>query len=111
MFKNLLGCRLFTLGIVLWFISFRKSLSLLIVLFFCIIFFLINQHLTILLVQLEVLGLGGLVLLALGPLSAEKDLIVLFTVMVVTVIEASVGLRLTVKQARYNRNELLKFNF
>ena len=81
------------------------------VLWFCVIFFLLNQHLAILLVQLEVLGLRVLVLLALGPLSTEKDLIVLFRVIVVTVIEASVGLRLIVKQARYNRNELLKFNF
>ena len=81
------------------------------VLFFCLIFFIINQHLTILLVQLEVLGLGVLILLALQPFSAGKDLIILFRVIVVTVIEASIGLSLTIKQARYHTNELLKFSF
>lgn len=111
MFKNLLSFRLFVVGLGLWFIGARKAVIVLIVIFFCVIFFLINQHLTILLVQLEVLGLRALGLLALGALSAEKDLIVLFRIIVVTVIEASVGLRLTVKQARYSSHELLKFNF
>ncbi len=98
------------LGLFLFF-GFNKTPTCLSILFFCLIYFILNQHLTILLVQLEVLGLGGLLLLAICLVSTEKDLVILFAVIVITVIEASVGLSLTVKQARYNNNELLKFYF
>ena len=96
---------------LLLFFGFNKTPACMSIMFFCLVYFLVNQHLTILLVQLEVLGLGTLLILAICLISTEKDLIVLFTIIIITVIEASVGLRLTVKQVRYNNNELLKFHF
>ena len=111
MFKNLKILILFILITVLLFFSLNKTLFCLLIIFFSFIYFLLNQHLTILLVQLEVLRLGTLLLLAICLISTEKDLIILFTIIVITVIEASIGLSLTVKQARHNSNELLKFYF
>ena len=55
--------------------------------------------------------LAVLIILTLSSISIEKDFLILFRVIVVTVIEASIGLSLTVKQARYYNIELLKFFF
>lgn len=78
---------------------------------FFFLFFLKNQHLTISLIQLEVLGLSSLLLIVLTILIREKEIINLFVVIVVIVIEASIGLRLIVKQARNINKEFFKFIF
>ena len=87
----------------------RKVSCVIVILLLPTLYFLVNQHLTILLVQLETLGLGGLALLIIRSKSIEKDLVPIFTVIVVSVIEAALGLSLVVKQARYHHTELLKF--
>ena len=85
-------------------------ITILIIRFF-VLFFLKNQHLTISLIQLEILGLASLLFMALRILIREKEIITLFVVIVVIVIEASVGLSLIVKQARNLNKEFFKFYF
>ena len=81
----------------------EKILCVIIVLLLSTLYFIVNQHLTILLIQLEVLGLRGLALLIFRSQSIEKDLVPIFTIVVVSVIEAALGLSLVVKQARYHQ--------
>ena len=90
-------------------LGWRKIFCVIIVLLLPTLYFLANQHLTILLIQLEALGLRGLALLIIRSQSIEKDLVPIFTIIVVSVVEAALGLSLVVKQARYHHTELLKF--
>lgn len=92
------------------FFNFLRFFVLLLISFFCL-FFTKNQHLTIILVQLEILGLISLFSFSNYNLFLEKDMIILFIIMVVVVIEASVGLRLIVKQARNINKEFFKYYF
>ena len=78
---------------------------------FFLLFFLKNQHLTISLVQLEILGLMALLKTSNEIFIKEKELLFLFVVIVVVVIEAALGLSLIVKQARNLNKEFFKFFF
>ena len=92
------------------FSTFTRFLIALLIVFFCL-FFLKNQHLTISLVQLEVLGLTSLLAFSGGIMVLEKEIISIFIIIVVVVIEASLGLSLIVKQARNLNKEFFKFFF
>ena len=86
----LLGARIFMVGLSLFYL---------------------NQHLRISLVQLEVLGLLSLSIVSYKSITGCTDLLLLFSLIVVAVIEAALGLRLVVKQVRNLNSEFLKFNF
>ena len=92
------------------FFRFWSALPIFLIILF-ILFFIKNQHLTISLIQLEVLGLISLLLMFVRILVIEKELMALFIIIVVVVIEASVGLRLIVKQALNLNKEFFKFVF
>lgn len=81
------------------------------VIFFLFLFFIKNQHLTISLIQLEVLGLMSLFISSNEVIIKEKELLFLFVLLVIIVIEASLGLSLIVKQARHLNKEFFKFFF
>ena len=85
----------------------RRRIILFLVVFLRI--FLNNQHLTIILIQLEILALIVLITLSCKMIILESSLTAIYIILRIVVIEAAVGLRLIVKHSRFYRKELIKF--
>ena len=75
------------------------------------LFFLFNQHLTIIIVQLEIIALITISVLSWKITQGDLELSIVFRLIVLRVIEASIGLALLVKLSRSSGPELLKFKF
>ena len=93
---------------ILLYLEFNLLIIMRIIIFF-VIFRFYNQHLSVLLIQLEVLALLVISILGVKSFFKGLSLVILLRIMVITVIEACIGLSLIVKQSRYTSVELIKF--
>lgn len=75
------------------------------------IFFLVNQHLSIILVMLELLGMIAIFRLTWQVTRGSLGLALVFVVITVGVVEAAVGLSLLSLLARRFSRDLMKFKF
>ena len=105
--KNLILTVLVRARIFIWPYSLKLTVCVILI---ALCFFLINQHVTLALVQLEILTLISRLLITMYLSSFSSSITFIITLLIVGVLEGTAGLSLLALSSRAYRAELFKFH-